>query len=235
GVPRARRGRALRDLHGDPAPPRRAPRASGGGRGRQGLLPQDGGLPLLPRRVQDRRRAQGRLLASSSPISTHTLTAQSEQAGGQPTNQPHSPPSPSPLPPSTAPRVPRRHGERPQDRRRERARSGSRRGGRPVPRVRVPVPERAPERQAAARAPEALRQAGVRRGGGGGLRGARSQRAASRYRGFRASVKELPRCRPHIPSGSPSPSTSLSSTTRSSARRTVPARWPNRFPFSPSP
>jgi hypothetical protein len=104
-----------------------------------------------------------------------------------------------------------------------------------VPRVRVPVPERAPERQAAARAPEALRQAGVRRGGGGGLRGARSQRAASRYRGFRASVKELPRCRPHIPSGSPSPSTSLSSTTRSSARRTVPARWPNRFPFSPSP
>ncbi|ONL94679.1 14-3-3-like protein GF14 omega [Zea mays] len=28
--------------------------------------------------------------------------------------------------------------------------------------------------------------------GGGGLRGARSQRAASRYRGFRASVKELP-------------------------------------------
>jgi hypothetical protein len=57
-----------------------------------------------------------------------------------------------------------------------------------VPRVRVPVPERAPERQAAARAPEALRQAGVRRGGGGGLRGARGQRAASRYRGFRASV-----------------------------------------------
>lgn len=57
-----------------------------------------------------------------------------------------------------------------------------------MPRVRVPVPERAPERQAAARAPEALRQAGVRRGGGGGLRGARGQRAASRYRGFRASV-----------------------------------------------
>jgi hypothetical protein len=59
---------------------------------------------------------------SSSPISTHTPTAQSQRAGGQPTNQPHSPPSPSPLPPSTAPRGPRRHGERPQERRRKRAR-----------------------------------------------------------------------------------------------------------------
>jgi hypothetical protein len=71
-------------------------------------------------------------------------------------------------------------------------RRGSRRGRGSVPRLRVPVPERAPQRQAAARAPQALRQAVVRRRrwrrGGGGRRGARRQRAASRYCGFRASV-----------------------------------------------
>jgi 14-3-3 protein epsilon len=55
---RARGDGELSNICRDPAPPRRAPRPCRRRRRRQGLLPQDEGrLPPVPRRVQDRRRA----------------------------------------------------------------------------------------------------------------------------------------------------------------------------------